>query len=98
MSLNTKIWDILLGIRDEKISMSEAHGMIVAIIDAHEAATRHLIDVMTRTHAKETKVQQNAAEELISTVDAISVMKPHTDEYAFFEIQKAIDKYRKQTK
>jgi hypothetical protein len=44
------------------------------------------------------KVQQNAAEELISTVDAISVMKPHTDEYAFFEIQKAIDKYRKQTK
>jgi hypothetical protein len=59
---------------------------LVFILDTKELAT------------EKAKVQQNAAEELISTVDAISVMKPHTDEYAFFGIQKAIDKYRKQTK
>jgi hypothetical protein len=59
---------------------------LVFMLDVKELAT------------EKAKVQQNAAEELISTVDAISVMKPHTDEYAFFEIQKAIDNYRKQTK
>ena len=59
---------------------------LVFMLDVKELAT------------EKAKVQQNAAEELISTVEAISVMKTHTDEYAFFEIQKAIDNYRKQTK
>jgi predicted translin family RNA/ssDNA-binding protein len=96
MSLNTKIWDILLGIRDEKISMSEAHGMIVAIIDAHEAATRHLIDVMTRTHAKEMKAQQNAAHGLITAMD---VIRDYSNDVFSGEVAKnAINEYKEATK
>ena len=59
---------------------------LVFMLDVKELAT------------EKAKAQQKAAEGLIKAVDAISVMKPHTDEYAFFGIQKAIDKYRKQTK
>ena len=71
---------------------------IVALSTQNKALSLAFMLEVKQMVDEATKAQQNAAEELIQTVDEVSVMKPHADEYAFMEIQKAIGKYRTYTK